>query len=1135
MYRFYSVLIVFAILSNARCYSQESSNIDVVMQKGHIQPLSSIAYHPSGNYFATGSLDNSIKIWDVNSGKIIRSINIHTGKVNNLQFSADGYQLLSTAMDNKVVVTETNSGKTIEEYALNLSNSYILSACFSQNQNTILIGDNRDNMFQINRESKVQTKSAKGFSTMVHPLSVSVDAKTKLVLENYKSTYLLNESENDTLNIVFEKPYNVSFSPDGKTIAIASTKLFASIFDLQTGKELHQLVPNPDNKCDGCNPKITYSHDGKMLVMSDKYNGISFWNASSGKLLYTFNESETRYERISFSMDDKLLLCANDDFCEIINISTKKPVFTLKTKLFSNFHPVFSPNGKNILAPGEMNTILSYSIQTGKLIKKYKGFFNEKSSDNIKYQYEKWTDAAILNLLKHKAPFSISKEGNLLAQGKIDTSVVITDLISGKTLYALKGHKQQVFATCISPNSQELATGDASGTIIRWDLRTGKIISTLKAHFDVVFDLAYNEKGTELISSSWDATIKHWNLEDNKIIGIIDTDNSSAYKIGFSNRDLYILACGLDQKVHFYETDSKQLIRSLTGHTGTISDYQSINNGQQIASVSWDGSMRIWDFNSAMLTDKLKLPSGVAILSLAVSTDQSKIYCGSLDRKIYVYDLKERKITHSFEAHQSGVCNLQIHPNGKQLLSKSIEGEIKTWEIDGFEEVMTLLQISMNDWLITEPNGHFDGTSNAMKQINYVSGLKALEVGSFFKQYYYPGLYQSITNGKRFIENEQGINGIEDEVPSFDIQFTNFQNKSIVALEDSIYQHQSSTLSAEIVLKQSKNIEKISVFNNGKLIQEEPFEEEVTFRGNANKRATSISLAPENNQLEFSLTTKNGITTPRKTINIYFDTVRGQSELFILTLGINEYENSAYNLKFAKNDAISFAKSFEKSANPLFSDIYSFTILDKDVTKENVALKIKEMQQKMGPEDVFVFYYAGHGMMYENSGSERNDFYLIMSDITNLYGDKSTLDHKGVSAYDLLDYSKTLPAQKQIFVLDACQSGAALSALAVRGFQREKAIAQLARNTGTFFLTASQDVEYANEVGQLKHGIFTYAILELLEGKAEEINSEETISIFQLKSYVENRVPELSKIHKGSAQYPTGYSFGNDFPIGIVK
>ena len=156
-------------------------------------------------------------------------------------------------------------------------------------------------------------------------------------------------------------------------------------------------------------------------------------------------------------------------------------------------------------------------------------------------------------------------------------------------------------------------------------------------------------------------------------------------------------------------------------------------------------------------------------------------------------------------------------------------------------------------------------------------------------------------------------------------------------------------------------------------------------------------------------------------------------------------------------------------------------------------------------------------------------------DITNLYGDKNTLESKGISAYDLLAYSKSLPAQKQIFVLDACQSGAALNALAVRGFQREKAIAQLARNTGTFFLTASQDVEYANEVGQLKHGIFTYAILELLDGKTDIANSDGTISIYQLKSYVESRVPELSKLHKGSAQYPTGYSFGNDFPIGVVK
>ena len=144
------------------------------------------------------------------------------------------------------------------------------------------------------------------------------------------------------------------------------------------------------------------------------------------------------------------------------------------------------------------------------------------------------------------------------------------------------------------------------------------------------------------------------------------------------------------------------------------------------------------------------------------------------------------------------------------------------------------------------------------------------------------------------------------------------------------------------------------------------------------------------------------------------------------------------------------------------------------------------------------------------------------------------MEEKGISARDILDISKSLSAQKQVFVLDACQSGAAIKELAIRGVEREKTLAQLARSSGTFFITASQDIEYANEVGNLKHGIFTYAILELLTGNSDKAAKDETISIYQLKSYVETRVPELSKQYQGSSQYPTGYSFGNDFPIGVV-
>lgn len=45
----------------------------------------------------------------------------------------------------------------------------------------------------------------------------------------------------------------------------------------------------------------------------------------------------------------------------------------------------------------------------------------------------------------------------------------------------------------------------------------------------------------------------------------------------------------------------------------------------------------------------------------------------------------------------------------------------------------------------------------------------------------------------------------------------------------------------------------------------------------------------------------------------------------------------------------------------------------------------------------------------------------------------------------------------------------------------------------------------------------------------------EEVTVNEIKTYVEERVPELSETYRGSPQYPTGYSFGRDFPIVILK
>ncbi|HRX00430.1 MAG TPA: caspase family protein, partial [Cyclobacteriaceae bacterium] len=156
-------------------------------------------------------------------------------------------------------------------------------------------------------------------------------------------------------------------------------------------------------------------------------------------------------------------------------------------------------------------------------------------------------------------------------------------------------------------------------------------------------------------------------------------------------------------------------------------------------------------------------------------------------------------------------------------------------------------------------------------------------------------------------------------------------------------------------------------------------------------------------------------------------------------------------------------------------------------------------------------------------------------DVTQLYGRDDMLAEKALSATELKEISRKINAQKQVFILDACQSAAALDAVTRRGVAEERAIAQLARSTGTFWITATGSEQFATEFESLGHGVFTYALIEGLQGKADGGNPDNKITVRELNAYIESRVPELAEEYKGTPQFPSGYSFGNDFPLVIYK
>ncbi|HRI80276.1 MAG TPA: hypothetical protein PLR06_12145, partial [Cyclobacteriaceae bacterium] len=90
-----------------------SQSLETVIQKGHEMAVVAIAISPDSNYVATGSKDKSVKLWEMRSGREVRSFLGHESTVNVVKFSHDGKFLLTGSSDKSVRAWDVNTGKEV--------------------------------------------------------------------------------------------------------------------------------------------------------------------------------------------------------------------------------------------------------------------------------------------------------------------------------------------------------------------------------------------------------------------------------------------------------------------------------------------------------------------------------------------------------------------------------------------------------------------------------------------------------------------------------------------------------------------------------------------------------------------------------------------------------------------------------------------------------------------------------------------------------------------------------------------------------------------------------------------------------------------------------------------------------------
>ena len=263
----------------------------------------SVSFAPNSRYLAIGSSDKKIIIWDLESGKEIKTLNGHKGCINTVAFSPDGKYLASGSDDITIKLWDLEMGKDVQ--TLFGHNDWVNSVAFSVDGRNLVSGSTDETIKIWNSKTGDEIKTLTGHKNGVLSVLFSPDAKYIASGSRDNSIKLWDAETGEDIKTFIghrDSVWSLSFSPDGQYLASGSQDEKIKLWKIESGKEIKTLTGHSNSVL-----SVSFSPDGKYLVSGSRDNATKIWKFETGDEIKTLTGHKNGVLSVSFSQDGKYL------------------------------------------------------------------------------------------------------------------------------------------------------------------------------------------------------------------------------------------------------------------------------------------------------------------------------------------------------------------------------------------------------------------------------------------------------------------------------------------------------------------------------------------------------------------------------------------------------------------------------------------------------------------------------------------------------------------------------------------------------------------------------------------------------------------------------------------------------------
>ncbi|MGK7878988.1 MAG: pentapeptide repeat-containing protein [Crocosphaera sp.] len=246
---------------------------------GHTDYVRSVAISADGKSLVSGSLDKTIRLWDLGTGEEIKVLTGHTSSVNSVAISADGQSLVSGSLDKTIRLWDLGTGKEIKVFTGHTSS--VNSVAISADGQSLVSGsdDKTIRLWDIGTGKEINVFT--GHKSLVYSVAISADGQSLVSGSLDKTIRLWDIVTGKEINVFTghtDYVRSVAVSPDGQSLVSGSDDKTIRLWDIATGKEINVLTGHTDYV-----RSVAISPDGQFLVSGSDDKTIRLWDIATGK------------------------------------------------------------------------------------------------------------------------------------------------------------------------------------------------------------------------------------------------------------------------------------------------------------------------------------------------------------------------------------------------------------------------------------------------------------------------------------------------------------------------------------------------------------------------------------------------------------------------------------------------------------------------------------------------------------------------------------------------------------------------------------------------------------------------------------------------------------------------------------